>query len=231
MNVRIIIYAYVYRDMYIHVYRDAALENQTKTLSLPPEMQPATRASANSNANGLYAYYIRRLKAGPNGTAHIIIIKTQRIMAIGIKLKHYKNCTKSSFGKWYAQTVSLGVIDTEELAKHISRNSTFTEGDVLGVLRQLACEMQRALQNGKTVRLNGIGRFRIVAESEGVENPHDFNIQQHIKNVRMKFLAEGTRNAITWKVTRLLTAGTDVRRLPANCLHAETLEAIGQSDK
>lgn len=135
-------------------------------------------------------------------------------MAIEIKLKQYKNRTKSSFGKWYAQTVSLGVVGTDELAVRICRNSTFTEGDVVGVLHQLCREMRQALQEGKTVRLAGLGRFRMVAESEGVENPDDFNLQKHIKNVRMKFLEESTRDCITWKTTKRMTSHTKVSRLP-----------------
>lgn len=133
-------------------------------------------------------------------------------MAIEIRLKKYKNKTKSSYGKWYAQTVTLGTVGTKEIAQHICQNSSFTEGDVLGVLQQLTGEMQRALQSGMAVRMDGIGRFRIVAESVGVRNQSDFNIQKHIKGVRIKFLAEGHRDAITWKVIRPMIVNSNVSK-------------------
>jgi predicted histone-like DNA-binding protein len=135
-------------------------------------------------------------------------------MAIKIKLQKYKNNTKSSYGKWYAQTVPSGVMTTAKLAKVISENSSPTPGDVIGVLSNLAAEMRRALLDGKKVELDGIGTFHIVAKSEGVENPDDFNIGKHIKGYQVKFLPIGHRDPITWSVQREFTSKATAIRQP-----------------
>jgi len=118
-------------------------------------------------------------------------------MPILIKLKQYKNRTKSSFGKYYASTVRGEEVHTPELAERICRNTTFKPSEVSGILQELVEEMTLSLQDGQTVVLDGFGRFRLMAESDGVENPKSFNLQKHIRKVVCKFLPEGRRTHAT----------------------------------
>jgi len=114
-------------------------------------------------------------------------------MAVFIKLKQYKNQTKSSYGKWYADTVYAGEVHTDDIAKKICENTTFRPGEVKGIIDELVSEMKQQLQNSKIVVLDGFGRFRLAVESKGVENEKDFNLQHSIKGVKCKFLPSSHR--------------------------------------
>jgi len=115
-------------------------------------------------------------------------------MSIQIRLKKYKNSTKSSYGKYYAETVRGEEIHTPQLAQRICDNTTFRPGEVKGLIEELVCEMTHALHDGQTVVLDGFGRFRLMAESVGVEQPEEFNLAKHIRRIVCKFLPEGRRD-------------------------------------
>ena len=105
-------------------------------------------------------------------------------MALKIRLKQYKNASKSSFGKYYAETVLLGEVHTADIARQVSENTTFRPGEV---------KMTREMQDGNAVVIDGLGRFRLMVESEGVEEAKDFNIGRHIRRIVCKFLPAAHR--------------------------------------
>ena len=96
-------------------------------------------------------------------------------MSLFVRLKKYKNKTKSSYGKLYTETVYTGEVHTREIAKAVSENTTFRPGEVKGLIDEIVAEMKRQLQDSQIVVLDGLGRFRLVVESEGVEKEEDFN--------------------------------------------------------
>lgn len=116
-------------------------------------------------------------------------------MSLFVRLKKYKNKTKSSYGKLYTETVYTGEVHTREIAKAVSENTTFRPGEVKGLIDEIVAEMKRQLQNSQIVVIDGLGRFRLAVESEGVETKEDFNIQTKIKDIRCKFLPAGKRDA------------------------------------
>lgn len=59
----------------------------------------------------------------------------------------------------YPQVVSKGTIKTEELVREISTDSSFSPGDVVGVLTALERRLVTHLQNGYHVQLGEIGYF------------------------------------------------------------------------
>ena len=89
-------------------------------------------------------------------------------MSLFVRLKKYKNKTKSSYGKLYTETVYTGEVHTREIAKAVSENTTFRPGEVKGLIDEIVAEMKRQLQDSQIVVLDGLGRFRLVVESEGV---------------------------------------------------------------
>ena len=142
--------------------------------------------------------------------------KHKIIMAVFIKLSQSKNATKSSFGKWYAQTVHTGEVHTDELARRISENTTFRPGEVKGIIDELVSEMRLALGKSQVVVVDGLGRFRLAVRSEGVANPADFRLKGSIRRVECRFLPAGhhdggeTGNRQTSRVVRTLCEGADV---------------------
>ena len=47
--------------------------------------------------------------------------------------------------------------------------------------------------DGNAVVIDGLGRFRLMVESEGVEKASDFNIARHIRRIVCKFLPAAHR--------------------------------------
>jgi predicted histone-like DNA-binding protein len=136
-------------------------------------------------------------------------------MAIFYRLEQNKNTSNTTTnGKYYARAVSMSETVTEHLAMRISRESGMSIGVVTAVLKQLPIAMRQELQDGHTVVLDGIGRFRLAIESEGVVNPSEFDLRKHIKNVRCKFIAEGRHVIGGGKLVKGLCEGVKIKSAP-----------------
>ena len=114
-------------------------------------------------------------------------------MAVHIRLIKNNIKSSSSYGKYFAKTVSQGEVTLDEIAAEACRNSGFSEGAVLGVVTELQDLLKEKLSDGQTVVLPGIGRFSLRVESIGVDNPKAFNLRQHITRIVCGFLPAGRR--------------------------------------
>jgi len=120
-------------------------------------------------------------------------------MAVFIKLRKDSMSANKAHHKYYAHMVSTGEVGTEELAEAIQENTTFKRGEVRGIIDELVSEMKRHLS----------------VESEGVDDPKDFNIGKNIKRVKCKFHPAGSRQGVkNGKVTQLFGDGVDVKWFP-----------------
>ena len=136
-------------------------------------------------------------------------------MAIFIRLRQDKMSLQKEHHKYYAHIVRTGDVTTEDLAARIQENTTFSRGEVRGLIDELVDEMKLELSNGHTVCLDGFGRFHLSVESEGAETPHDFDISHDIKRIKCKFLPAGTRSGHqTGKVMQLFGKDVDVKWFP-----------------
>lgn len=131
-------------------------------------------------------------------------------MAVEIRLEQSKFKDKKGAGKWYARTVSTGEVTTDVLADSIQENTSFTRGDVRGLVVALVDEIAYRLREGSTVVLEGLGRFHLTVESEPVDSPEEFDIKTHVKNVKCKFVPTSTRNGRTGKKEQTLAYGARV---------------------
>ena len=114
-------------------------------------------------------------------------------MAVHIKLIKNNIKSSSSYGKYFAKTVSQGEVTLDEIAAEACRNSGFSEGAVVGVVTELQDILKQRLTEGQTVVLPGIGRFSLRVESIGVDDPKAFNIRRHITRIVCGFLPAGSR--------------------------------------
>ena len=114
-------------------------------------------------------------------------------MAVHIKLIKNNTKSSSSYGKYFAKTVSQGEITLREIMKEACRNSHLSEGTVIGVVTELEDLLKEKLGEGQTVVLPGIGRFSLRVESIGVDDPKEFNIRRHITRIICGFLPAGRR--------------------------------------
>ena len=115
-------------------------------------------------------------------------------MAVHIRLIKNNIKGSSSYGKYFAKTVSQGEVTLNDLAEEACRNSSMSHGAVIGVVTELQDLLKEKLANGQTVVLDGIGRFSLRVESIGVDDPKQFNIQRHLKRIVCGFLPASRRS-------------------------------------
>lgn len=84
-------------------------------------------------------------------------------------------------------------VETETVAKALARISTVSNSDVNAVLGDISPVMHMFMAQGKSVHINGLGYFRYVLNTKGVENLKDFDFEKQVKAVRVEFIPERRR--------------------------------------
>lgn len=108
----------------------------------------------------------------------------------------WKKSFSSARGVYYPRAIVQGdPVETETIAKDLSRISTISNSDVQAVLGDIAPVMHTRMAQGKSVHIKGLGYFRYVLDTVGVENLEDFDFQKQVKAVRVEFIPERTRTA------------------------------------
>ena len=114
-------------------------------------------------------------------------------MAIHIKLIKNNIKSSSSYGKYFAKTVSQGEVTLKSMVREALLARGYDEGAVMAVVMDLEHALKVKLSEGYTVVLPEIGRFSLRAESEGVDEPKKFSLRRHIKRIICGFLPAGHR--------------------------------------
>lgn len=103
----------------------------------------------------------------------------------------YKEQYSEKFGVYFPQAVVVGKpVDTKEVAKRLAKISTVSLADVLAVLAEMPGVLADFMAQGKSVRLDGLGTFRLTLETEGVANREDMDFQKQVKAVRVSFIPQ-----------------------------------------
>lgn len=105
---------------------------------------------------------------------------------------------KKSFSKrtgvYYPQAIVQGKpVETETIAKDLAKISTVSNSDVQAVLGDISGVMHTRMAQGKSVHIKGLGFFRYVLDTRGVENLADFDFDKQVKAVRVQFTPERER--------------------------------------
>lgn len=87
-------------------------------------------------------------------------------------------------------------VSTETVAEALAKRSTVSVADCFAVLKEMGDVMADFMAQGKSVRLEGIGTFRLTidADKEAADKPEDVKAS-HIKNTRVRFVPETKRTA------------------------------------
>ena len=111
------------------------------------------------------------------------------------EVKKNQNSHSAAFGKWYAQIKNLETLNTRKLANHISEHgSIYTPDVVYGVLEKFRSCLLEMLLNSKKVKIEGLGTFYCTLENQknGAMKKEDFNVNNHLKALHIRFLPEQT---------------------------------------
>jgi predicted histone-like DNA-binding protein len=81
---------------------------------------------------------------------------------MAIEFEFYENSDFSGgkTGKYHARAVTYKTVTTNEVARNIQQSSSFTTGDIVGMLRALSDEIAKHLNESNRVYLEGIGYFQ-----------------------------------------------------------------------
>ena len=126
------------------------------------------------------------------------------------KLYQENNPKSVNVGKWYARAVAIQTIDTEGLIAEIEKLCTATDADVVAVMRALVFVMNKKLQDGYRVKLNGLGSFKIGLKTKAAESAKEFTATKHIVGSRVNFQPETHWSAADPKRQKQFLSGLKV---------------------
>lgn len=111
---------------------------------------------------------------------------------MAIKYRLYQDNREKSpqKGKWYAKAVPDEVVDTDQLAELIQRNSSMKRSDVLAVLTELSEVLRDQLLTGNRVKINGMGSFKVGFSSKPADTRAEWVPTTHVTSTRINFQPE-----------------------------------------
>ena len=138
-------------------------------------------------------------------------------MAVLYRLSQNKMSNSKAKGKWFAQAVMTGTIDTDALAEIMQRNCTVKKSDILAVISELIETMQDQLQNSKRIKLNGFGAFKLGIENAagGAATAAEFSAGKNIKGLHVLFQPE-VKTDTTGQRRKTFVTGCTVQEAPKN---------------
>lgn len=118
-----------------------------------------------------------------------------------IKYKKYKNTNEKSdcYGKWYGRAVHE-LMEFDEFVEHMAKHHcVYSEGTIRGVLIEMEICLREMLLEGKAVRFDDLGIFRIGLQTAGKAKAEDFSVDD-IRGIRMNlYLGKRFRAARLFK--------------------------------
>ena len=82
-------------------------------------------------------------------------------MAIGYRIVRRKNPQNSAETQYIMQHISKGIVDLDQMAAEITKETAFSEADVIGVVTALSSKLQQHLERGNRVDIGPLGRYKI----------------------------------------------------------------------
>ncbi|WP_294608208.1 HU family DNA-binding protein [uncultured Bacteroides sp.] len=121
--------------------------------------------------------------------------------------------TKDGVNQWHLTLKKVGrAVSLQQLGEMVAEKCSATPGDVHNVIRNLVSVMRLQLLNSRTVRLDGLGTFTVMARTrgKGVDNEKDVTPNQ-VTSLHFMFTPEYTRPAALG-TTRALWQGVEFEK-------------------
>ncbi len=109
----------------------------------------------------------------------------------------YQNTTNNekTRGKFYARPLVTNTLSLKGFARHIHDHSgTFKTSTLKGVLEEMVECLIEMVSQGVGVKLDGLGTFYPTFECTGADSADEFDINQNLKGVHMRFKPERTKD-------------------------------------
>lgn len=125
-------------------------------------------------------------------------------MAVNYKIYQSK-ANNASKGLYYARAAYRESVGLKKLAEIMQANCTVKYSDILAVLTELL--------NSNSVKIEGLGTFRVTLKSKGCANLKEFKPQNHIIGARVRFAPEVYKDIVSGKRVKPMLAGMKVAEL------------------
>ncbi|MBQ4632302.1 MAG: HU family DNA-binding protein [Prevotella sp.] len=142
-------------------------------------------------------------------------------MAIYYRLYQNNNEQHKGYGKWYARAVMMRSVSTKELAVTMQENCTVKRGDIEAVLRELSSTMMKELADSKSVRIEGLGSFKVGLKTSGSDSVKEFTAAANVKGMHIIFTPESSLDRSSGKYIKEMLRGCTVKELPKNMIMEE----------
>lgn len=110
-------------------------------------------------------------------------------------------------GKWYAKALSVGTVGIDQLADIIQKNCSMKKSDVKAVLTELSEVMADKLQESYSVKLEGLGTFKVGLKCKGAVERGEFSVSSNIVDKYVNFLPAFNVDVATGNRTKALLNG------------------------
>ena len=95
-------------------------------------------------------------------------------------------------GLWFARAASDETLNLEALSEHMhSHNCPYSQGTILGVLRDAVKCTKELLLEGKKVKFDNLALFSVGIKGTGAENQKDYSVQKNVDGLRLLARATG----------------------------------------
>lgn len=91
--------------------------------------------------------------------------------------------------KFYAIAVSNGMVETGDVIRRVSERSSYSQGELEGMIKEFLLEVMNVLEKGNTVRLGELGCFHVtICNSNPVVDEKKFSVATCIKGSHVRFM-------------------------------------------
>lgn len=115
--------------------------------------------------------------------------------------------------KYYGIAKSIGTITSRQIAAELAARSAMTAGDMYDTLDNLRDLITQWLIQGFTVRIDGLGTFRLTIQSNGTETADEFTPAKIrrpvVRIIAEKQLREKVNNTIHYESVKTIQARLD----------------------
>lgn len=138
----------------------------------------------------------------------------------------WKKQFSKSRGVYYPQAIVKGKpVETETIAKDLAKISTVSNSDVQAVLGDIAGVMHTRMAQGRSVHIKGLGYFRYVLDTKGVDSLDDFDFEKQVQAVRVEFIPERSKLSGSAAYTRALVDSDELEWIELSADEADEAPA------
>jgi predicted histone-like DNA-binding protein len=113
---------------------------------------------------------------------------------------------------WYARASydDSDKVTTNELCRQISHATTLTPTDVKACVASFLYYINENLRNGKKVKLDTFGQFKVGMKTSPADSPKDFKASSNVKGLRVIFTPASSEDSTATNRVKGLLEGVKV---------------------